>query len=126
MGTQELPGHQHAQTRLSVLNNENVTHLIKEALGERAKNGFLLATDIVEVVSSPDIQAQLAQAGIYRPSITKSTACHWLSKLGWRHGRHQNGMYADGHEWEDVVKYRKRFVEQFAQYERHFTWDDEG
>ena len=126
VGTQELPGHQHAQTRLSVLNDENVTHSIKEALGERAKNGFLSATDIVEVVSSLEIQAQLTQAGIYRPSIAKSTACHWLSKLGWHHGRHQNGMYADGHEWEDVVKYRKGFVEQFVQYECRFTWDDEG
>ena len=75
MGTRELPSHQHAQTRLSMLNDENVTHLIKEAHGERAKNGFLLATDIVEVVSSLEIQAQLAQAGIYRPLITKSTAC---------------------------------------------------
>ena len=35
-------------------------------------------------------------------------------------------MYADGHEWEDVVKYREGLEERFAQYERHFTWDDEG
>ena len=121
VGMQELLCHQHGRTQLSVLNDENVTHLIKEALGERAKNGFLSATDVVEVVSSLEIQAQLLQAGIDCPSISKSMACCWLKKLGWCHGRHQNGMYADGHEWKDIVEYRTEFVEQFAQYERHST-----
>jgi hypothetical protein len=37
MGTQELPCHQHGRTQLSALNDENVTHKIKEALIERAK-----------------------------------------------------------------------------------------
>jgi hypothetical protein len=73
--TRELPGHQHGHTRLSVLNDENIAHQIKEALGEKAKKGFLSATDVMEVVSSPEIQAQLSQAGIYRPSIAKSTVC---------------------------------------------------
>ena len=110
-----------------MLNDENIAHQIKEALGEKAKKGFLSATDVMEVVSSLEIQAQLSQAGIYRPSIAKSTACRWLRKLGWRHGRHQNGMYADGHKRKDVVEYRKGFVERFELHERRFhTWDDEG
>ena len=92
MGTRKLPCHQHGQTQLSLLNDENVMHTIKEALIERAKSGFLEATDIMEVVSSLGVQDQLSEAGINRPSITKSTACHWLGRLGWRHGRHQNGM----------------------------------
>ena len=99
----ELPCHQHGRTWLSVLNDENVTHLIKEALGERVKNGFLSTTDVVEVVSSLEIQAQLLQAGIDCPSISKSMVCC--------HGRHQNGMYADGHKWKDIVEYRTEFVE---------------
>ena len=98
-------------------------HTIKEALIERAKSGFLRATDITEVVSSPEVQDQLSEAGIHRPSISKSMACHWLGRLGWRHGRHQNGMYADGHEQEDVVDYRRKFAERFEQHERRFpTW----
>jgi hypothetical protein len=60
---------------LSVLNDKNIAHQIKEALGEKAKKGFLSATDVMEVVSSPEIQAQLSQAGIYQPSIAKSTVC---------------------------------------------------
>jgi hypothetical protein len=95
VGSRVLPCHKHGQNQLSMLNNENATHAIKEALGERAKNGFLLATDIMEVIVSPEIQAQLLQTGIYRPLIRKSTVCCWLGKLGWRHGRHQNGMYSD-------------------------------
>jgi hypothetical protein len=110
-----------------VLNDENVAHLIKDALSEKAKNSFLSAADVMELVSTPEIQAQLLQAGIYHPSITKSTACRWLSRLGWHHGTHQNGMYSDGHECEDVVEYRKGFVERFTQYEHCFhTWDNEG
>jgi hypothetical protein len=127
VGTQELLGHQHGRTQLSALNDQNITHTIKEALGERAQNGFLLAMDVMEVVLSLEIQAQLFQAGIYWPSIAKSTACHWLGKLGWQHGRHQNGKYSDSHEWEDVVEYRRWFVERFGQHEYHFhNWDDEG
>jgi hypothetical protein len=100
---------------------------MKEDLSKRAQNGFLLATDVMEVVSSPEIQAQLLQAGIYWPLIAKSTACCWLGKLGWRHSRHQNGMYSDGHEQEDMVEYRRGFVEQFGQHEHRFhTWGDEG
>ena len=117
MGTRKLPCHQHGQTRLSPLNDENVTHTIKEALIERAKSGFLGATDVMEVVSSPGVQDQLSEAGIDWPSITKSTACRWLGRLGWRHGRHQNGMYSDGHEREDVVDYRRKFAERFEQHE---------
>ena len=36
-------------------------------------------------------------------------------------------MYIDGHEREDVVEYRSKFVERFCQYERHFhIWDNDG
>lgn len=110
-----------------MVNDKDLACAIKGALREKAKSGFLTAADIMEVVSGPDIQEQLAHTGIFRPSISKSTACRWLGKLGWLHGRHQNGMYVDGHECEDVVEYRKGFVERFEQYERRFhTWDDEG
>ena len=30
-------------------------------------------------------------------------------------------MYIDGHEHEDVVEYRKRFVERWREYEKHFV-----
>jgi hypothetical protein len=125
--TRELPGHQHRKMRSMVLNNENIIHELKLALEKRAKTGFLSAAEVGEVVSSSDMQACFAEAGIYQPSISKSTAHCWLDKLGWRYGRQQNGMYVDGHECEDIVEYRLQFVERFKQHERRFlTWDNEG
>lgn len=39
----------------------------------------------------------------------------------------KNGMYIDGHEWEDVVDYCKKFVECWKEYEKHFMiYDNEG
>ena len=36
-------------------------------------------------------------------------------------------MYSDSHEQEDMVEYRRKFVEWFKEYECHFhTWDDKG
>ena len=98
MRTRELPSHQHGKKRVSVLNDEALTQEIKRVLSEKAKSTFLTAADVMEVVSSPEMQVRFTQAGIYRPSISKATACRWLGKLGWQHGRHQNGMYFDGHE----------------------------
>ena len=124
--TRELPTHKLRKTRLTVLDNDDIAHELKIALGERVKNGFLTAADVVDVVSGPEMQAQFVQAGFDRPTISLSTARRWLSKLGWRYGRHR-GMYADGHEREDVVEYRQAFVHRFEQYERRFhTWDDTG
>ena len=59
----------------SVLNDEDLACAIKEALAEKAKNEFLTTVDVMEVVSSPEVQEQFAQAGIFRPSISKSTTC---------------------------------------------------
>jgi len=94
-----------------MLKDEGVTYEIKLALGERAKSGFLTATNVMDVVSSPEVQAQFVWASIYKPSILKHTMRCWLGKLGWQYGRHQNGMYIDGHKCEDVVEYRKGFVD---------------
>jgi hypothetical protein len=36
-------------------------------------------------------------------------------------------MYIDGHEREDVVKYRKAFVARWAEYEKHMVlYDNDG
>jgi len=38
--------------------------------------------------------------------ISERTASQWLIKLGWRHMVIRKGVYMDGHEREDVMKYR--------------------
>jgi hypothetical protein len=123
--TRDLPGHQYGKAHPSVLNNDTVTHEMKLALSERAKSGFLTANDVVEVVSSLEMQAQSSQAEVQKLSISKSTVLCWLDKMAWQYGRHQNGMYIDGHERDDVVEYRQNFMERFKGYERRsHSWDD--
>ncbi|KAF8337206.1 hypothetical protein F5887DRAFT_1161111 [Amanita rubescens] len=46
------------------------------------------------------------------------TARRWLIKLGWRHSMIRKGIYMDGHERADVVKYRREiFLPTMAAYE---------
>ena len=124
--TRELPTHNLGRSRLTVLDDEDIVREMKTILSEKARSGFFKATDIVDIVSSPEMQAHFARAGVDKPSISLSTARRWLSKLGWRYGKHR-GMYIDGHEREDVVEYRRRFVHRFQEYERRFhSWDNAG
>jgi hypothetical protein len=102
------------------LDDEEITHNLKLALGERAKNGFLTASDIIDIVSSLEMQAHFTRARIDKTSVLERTARRWLSKLGWRCGRHK-GMYVDGHEHSDVVEYRQAFVERFQTMNGGFT-----
>jgi len=39
--------------------------------------------------------------------ISVRTATRWLIKLGWRYTHVKKGVYMDGHEREDIVKYRQ-------------------
>ena len=44
-------------------------------------------------------------------TIIIQTAWRWFQKMDWCFGRKKKGMYIDGHEREDVVEYRKAFLE---------------
>ena len=44
-------------------------------------------------------------------SITVRTATRWLHLLGFRPTSHKKGAYVDGHERDDVVAYRKKFLD---------------
>jgi hypothetical protein len=60
-----------------------------------------------------------------RKPLSERTARRWLVKLGWRRTVVRKGVYMDGHEREDVVKYRRevflpameRFEARMARYE---------
>jgi hypothetical protein len=50
--------------------------------------------------------------------LSECTACCWLIKLGWWLTLIHKGVYKDGHECDDVVKYRReRFLPQMAKWE---------
>ena len=127
LSTHKLPVNQYGWSWSSVLEDEDISQAIQFALGERGKSGVISATDLVDIVASLEMQEWFWQAGINKPLILEQTAHRWLGKLGWRYGRHQNSMYIDGHECEDVVEYWQAFVDQFAKYKWHFhLWDDDG
>ena len=45
-------------------------------------------------------------------SISMRTAVRWLHHLGFKPRDHKKGVYIDGHEREDVVKHRQRYLKQ--------------
>ncbi len=40
------------------------------------------------------------------------TASRWLKKMGYVYDNYKKGLYFDGHERDDVVEYRRKFLEQ--------------
>jgi hypothetical protein len=120
----DLPLHQMDRKRGTILDDEDIAEEIK---AQMRKKGNLKASDVVEIVASPEMQAIFAQKGLRKASISVKTALRWLDKLGWTYGTLKNGMYLDGHEREDVVEYRRSFVERWMENERRFhRWDNDG
>ena len=60
--------------------------------------------------------------------LSERTARRWLLALGWRRTRVKKGVYMDGHERPDVIKYRDDvFLPLMASYERRMVqWKPEG
>jgi hypothetical protein len=125
--TRALPFHHLGQVQSTVLRDEDVAGEIKMRMIKKSKEGFVKAESLVDLVASPEMQKIFSEKGICKALISKKTATHWLHKLNWRYQGIWNGMYIDGHEREDVVAYRREFVEQWGTYEKCFhQWDDDG
>ena len=60
----------------------------------------------------------------YNCSVSAETARRWLHKLGFKQVDHHKKVYFDGHEWEDVVAYRERFVETLDSLNRRCEFAD--
>lgn len=64
----------------------------------------------------------LPYLGIGKEAVSERTARRWLIKLGWRQTRLKKGVYMDGHERDDVVKYRNEiFLPLMDEYERRMV-----
>lgn len=59
----------------------------------------------------------LRSLSLPKTSITECTAKKWLLRLGYRRDSYRKGIYMDGHEREDVVEYRKLFLDKVQAYE---------
>ena len=47
-----------------------------------------------------------------------------MHTLGFKQINHQKGVYFDGHEPDDVVEYRTKFVETLGNLDRRFDFDE--
>jgi hypothetical protein len=120
----KLPLHRYGSYHSSILDDEDFRRDIQLHLTEITKNGYIRAQDIVDYVATPEVQQKL---GTKARGIHVRTAQRWLHKLSWRYRQKKRGMYIDGHEREDVVEYRKGFVERWKEYEKRFIiYGNEG
>jgi hypothetical protein len=125
--TKALPFHHLGQARWTVLRDEDIASEIKLRMVEKSKKGIMKAEDVVDLVASPEMQKTFSEKGLCKVSISKRTAVRWLQKLDWRYQRTRNGMYINGHEREDIVAYRRGFVEWWKTYDMRFhKWNDDG
>jgi hypothetical protein len=122
----KLPLHHFGQSKSSILEDEDFAQAIQLHLQGIAKEGYIRAQDIVDYVLTPEMQQKLDEANAKKKKISLRTAQRWLHRMGWRYGK-KNGMYIDGHEREDVVKYREEFIEWWKGYEKRMvTYDNDG
>ena len=56
--------------------------------------------------------------------ISDRTAERWMKALGYKYGAWKKGVYVDGHEREDVVIYRKVFLERMMERFKLMDWYD--
>ena len=49
-----------------------------------------------------------------KKTIHEGTARKWMKKKNWSYGIRKKGIYVDGHERDDVVAYRERFLKDMA------------
>jgi hypothetical protein len=77
---------------------------------------FFTAMDVVCYIAQPDVMARLGIS----IAISERTACQWLNAMSYRFGKIKNGMYVDGHEREDIVRYRQEeFLPRWIELEWH-------
>jgi hypothetical protein len=128
LGSGKLPLHRYGKLRGTILDNEDFLHEIQIHLSGISKNGnYIRAEDIVDFMATPIMQEKLDEIGAAKKTISLSTAQHWLHRNGWRYRRKRNGMYVDGHERDDVVAYRKEFIERWKVYDkRMYSYNNDG
>ncbi|RIA99536.1 hypothetical protein C1645_811341 [Glomus cerebriforme] len=70
---------------------------------------------IKSIIDDEDVIEQSIEES--KKSISIKTSCVWLKKLGVAPQSIKKGIYFDGHEREDVIEYRKEFLDKMLIYE---------
>lgn len=82
--------------------NDDLRRAIIEHLQKIGK--YVRSLDIVELLADPEVQGRFG----LKKTIGLSTAQRWMHELGYRWMKTPSGQFVDGHEREDVVRYRQQ------------------
>jgi transposase len=90
----------------------------------QSKGKYVKASDISIFLNDRDIQRKWG----LKKTIGKATAKRWMKKLGYRWVMNHKGQYVDGHERDDVIKYRQDiYLPRWYELQpRMRTWDNDG
>lgn len=101
--TGRVPENIYGRWNSSILDDEDLAMEILLHLQGIGK--YVRALDIVHYLQTPEMKARL---NLSKP-ISERTAARWMNSpaLGYRWGKTPQGLYADGHEREDVVDHRQ-------------------
>ncbi|KAJ3814714.1 hypothetical protein F5876DRAFT_86258 [Lentinula aff. lateritia] len=84
---------------------------------------YVKSQDIVDYLARPDVQLKHG----LKHTVSVATAKRWMRKLGYRFVKNHVGQYVDGHERDDVVKYRQTvFLPAWYSFENRMrSWDEQ-
>lgn len=101
----KLPIPAYRGNKESYLAAEDFSNNLQLYLLKKWQAELITAQDIVEYCLLKDVQIKHSPI-----KITEHTGQNWLYWMKWRYGKTPWGMYIDGHEREDVVRYCKEFI----------------
>lgn len=98
----------------SLIADDDVQRILKAYIRAESSNALTSCSLASWVKENLHQKTNLANPVI----ISEKTAQRWLKYLGLTYGRYTPGLYTDGHERPDVVRYRELFLERFELYEK--------
>ena len=112
----ELPIHSQGKfvKKKSLIHDEDVQMILREFI-RTEKDVSLTSTRFPDWVKE-SLHLKLGLGSSLE--ISSRTAQRWLNLLGLRFGKHMKGLYNDGHERNDVVRYRNAFLDRMSSYEQ--------
>ncbi|KAJ7913207.1 hypothetical protein B0H13DRAFT_1612824 [Mycena leptocephala] len=118
---ENLPVAEYGKMNGSVLEDEDLAqelHLHLQGIGK-----YVAAQDIVNYMATDEMKARVK----LKKGISLRTAQRWMKHMEYRWTKEPKGMYADGHERNNVVDYRQNVFlprwEELSKYTRKFTED---
>ena len=98
----------------SLIDDEDVQRVLRVYIRSSSSNALTCSSLAFWVKENLHTEIGLAS----HVMISEKTGQRWMKKLGLRYGRYRPGLYNDGHERPDVVRYREKFLKRFEDYEK--------